>query len=147
MAQHSAEMARCIRELDIGGFTKLTKHLNPDLAPEDSWQAAFQIHLARTGMRSMADNLRFYSHCWLRDAGLASHSLLPDKMKPRAERMYPVGAQTVGIATRTQSNRALAIRRTMEDAVKECKADGLDLGDRRVHKRMLEMRQRFIRSE
>ena len=95
----------------------------------------------------MADKLRFYSHSWLRDAGLVKHSLLPDKLKPRAERMYPVGAQAVGVATRTQSKRALAIRHTMENAILECQADGLDLGDRRVHKRMLEMRQRFIRSE
>jgi len=147
MAQHSAEMTRCIREVDVGGFIKLTKHVNPDLAPEDDWQAMFQIHLVRTGMRSMADKLRFYSHCWLRDAGFAKYSLLPDKLKPRAEKMYPVGAQAVGVATRTQTPRALAIRGTMEDAIRECQADGLDLGDRRVHKRMLEMRQRFIRSE
>jgi len=145
--QHSAEMKRCIRDCDIDGYTKLTKHINPALSPENSWQAAFQIHLARSGMRSMPINLRFYSHCWLRDSGLAQHSLLPDKLKPRAERMYPVGVQAVGVMTRTKTDRALAIRKVMEDAVLETQADGLDLGDRRVHERMLEMRQRFIRSE
>jgi len=61
--------------------------------------------------------------------------------------MYPVGVQAVGVMTRTKTDRALAIRKVMEDAVLETQADGLDLGDRRVHERMLEMRQRFIRSE
>ena len=146
MSKHSIEMHRCIRECDIGGYMKLTDHINPDLAPKDSWQAAFCIHVARTGMRTMPEKLRMYSHCWLRDSGMEKQSLLPDKMKPKAERLYPVGARAVGIATRTQTGRAMAIRGVMEDAVRECEADGYDLNNRKVvHGRMLEMRQKFIR--
>ena len=64
---------------------------------------------------------RAYSHSWLRERFLPSQ--LPDELKPRAERMYPVVFGAVGISTKTRSPLALAVRGAMEDVVLEAYAD------------------------
>ena len=82
------------------------------------------LHHART--QSPLDlKLRAYSHRWLLDRGLPSG--LPDELKPKAERLYPVKVEAVGISINGGGIFAPVIpliRGAMEDAVLECFADG-----------------------
>jgi hypothetical protein len=75
------------------------------------------MHAARTGSDSISFRARAYSHAWLIERSLPS--ILPDELRPRAERMYPRPADAVGIAVHTRTPIALAIRGAMEDAVRD----------------------------
>jgi hypothetical protein len=120
----------------------------PDMPhPESKYQALVMIHYARTHMATMRQQLRFYSHAWLRDHGLPS--ALPDHLRPRAERMYPKVIGAVGVASGsgpgTKGPFNYAVERVMSDAVLECEADGHALSDPVVKRRMLEKRAEFKR--
>lgn len=84
------------------------------------------MHHARTQTESLPLRPRAYSHRWLVERGLSSG--LPDELRPRAERMYPVIADAVGIAVGSSSRRhreeAKAIEGAMSTKVKEMYADG-----------------------
>ena len=145
---HSSEMFRCLRDCDVEGIKKLWSHVAPNMPqPENGYQAAAQIHIARTGMEKMPVKLRLYSHCWLRDEGLIKASKLPDHLRPRAEREYPVGVRAVGIAVKPLSGAFtpyhLGIRSEMEYAVHETYADGHADQPQVVKARMLERRALF----
>jgi hypothetical protein len=92
----------------------------------DDAQALVMIHLARTAASSMPVDLRAYSHRWLVDRGLPSK--LPDRLKPKAERLYPRVAAAVGISVIAQREAykpaSVEIRQAMEHAVLEAEADG-----------------------
>jgi hypothetical protein len=125
---------------------KLWRHVRPDMPqPENKHQALVLIHHARTQMRKMPNKYRFYSHRWLRDNGLPS--ALPDEMKPRAERMYPVIVKAVGVASGSGPGSKgplnYAVQKIMSDAVLECQADGYALDLPIVQARMLEKRAEF----
>lgn len=148
MAEHSEVMLGCIRDLDAVTAMRLWKHARPHAPqPENVYQATTMLHYARTQIATMPESLRFYSHCWLRDNKFPS--ALPDRLKPRAERMYPVQVGAVGIASgkgpgiKTAFNHA--VEKVMSDAVLEVQADGYKLDAPIVKKRMLEMRDRFKR--
>lgn len=74
----------------------------------------------------IADKLRFYSHRWLVDHNLPS--FLPDPLKARAEREYPVVVTGVGIAVKFGSPLLKPIgdevAAAMSSAVLEAQADG-----------------------
>lgn len=75
-------------------------------------------------MSSMGLRLRAYSHRWLLDHGLPS--ALPDELKPRAERMYPMIVEGVGISVLARGVLkpvGVMIRTAMEDAVMNVYAD------------------------
>jgi hypothetical protein len=146
MGEHSNEMYRCLRDCDTAGAMKLWKHVKPDMPqPENEHQALVLIHYARTQMRKMPNKLRFYSHCWL--VGESLPSALPDNMRPRAQRMYPIIVKAVGVGSGSFGGVKrpfnIAIQSVMVDAVKECQADGYDLGSPVVKNRILEKRAEF----
>lgn len=148
MAEHSDVMLDCIRDLDAVMAMRLWKHARPNAPqPDNVYQATAMLHYARTQIEIMPENLRFYSHCWLRDQKIPSG--LPDRLKPKAERMYPQMVGAVGIASgkgpgiKTAFNHA--VEKVMSDAVLEVQADGHKLDAPIVKKRMMEMRERFKR--
>lgn len=113
---------------DVDGVRRLWAHAFPNMpqAPQRDRDVLIQIHLARTQMVSIPLKLRAYSHRWLLDNGYPS--MLPDDMKPKAERIYPRIAEAVGISV-TASNPlfkpvAKSIERAMADAVEDAFASG-----------------------
>lgn len=127
MLDHSAEFRRCMVELDIVTMRKLWRHVSPHLPqPKTDEETLAALHLARTQARSMPLKLRAYSHRWLTERGIPSQ--LPDQLRPKAERMYPVVADAVGISVNAKSSILQPIvpliRGAMESAVLESYADG-----------------------
>lgn len=127
MAKHSDEMTRCLIECDTAGVRRLWKYIAPHLPqPTSDREALISIHMSRTQMDCLNLRLRAYSHRWLIDNGYPSQ--LPDRLKPRAERMYPRIVEACGIAVvgRSALGRQVApiIQRAMMDAAEDCFANG-----------------------
>lgn len=127
MAQHSAELMRCLRECDVMGAWRVWAHAAPGMPqPKTEAEAETILHHARSQMMALPFRARAYSHAWLIERGLPSG--LPDYLRGKAERMYPRIVEGVGIAVKTQSEwmrPALEpMRRAMETAVLEAYADG-----------------------
>lgn len=94
--------------------------------PETFEQAEIVMHVARTQTASVALRARAYSHRWLTERGIPSQ--LPDSLKEKAERMYPVVVEGVGIFVRPSTNEFLRpvqmeVQRAMEDAVSDAYAE------------------------
>ena len=126
MHSHSSALRRCLEECDISGIRALWFTLFPGLPqPETDDEALVSIHLARTAARSVPLRLRAYSHRWLLDHGLPSQ--LPDRLRPRAERLYPRIVEAVGVSINFRSPilkpAQPIIERAMCDAIEECYAD------------------------
>jgi hypothetical protein len=122
-----AEFRRCLIDLDVLAIRKLWSHVAPGLPqPQTNDEALITLHHARTQAQSIRDRLRCYSHAWLCERGLPSG--LPDRLKAKADRLYPRRVEAVGIAVQSLSaagaERARAIERAMSTAVAECYADG-----------------------
>lgn len=104
-------------------WSQLAPHL-PQPKTDDEAEAI--MHLARTETWSIPLRPRAYSHRWLLERGLPSR--LPDRLKPRAERLYPQVVEGVGISLNTNKEwlkpAIPIIRGAMEDAVSEAYADG-----------------------
>lgn len=95
--------------------------------PETHEAAEIGMHVARTQAQSVTFRARAYSHRWLTERNLPSH--LPDILKPKAERMFPVVVEGVGIFVRPSSNEyfrpaQLEVRGAMEDAINDAYAEG-----------------------
>lgn len=123
----SDAMRECLEKADVHSARELWRKAAPHLPqPKDDAEALKTIHYARTVSEAISDPLRCYSHCWLLDNGLPSG--LPDRLKARAERVYPRIASAVGLAVQMRNaEEALAgveIRKAMEYAVLEANADG-----------------------
>jgi hypothetical protein len=141
-------MYRCLRDCDVPAAMALWQHARPDMPqPENTHQALIMIHYARTKMRKLPSKLRFYSHCWLIGEGLPSG--LPDNMRSRAERMYPVVANAVGVSSGSGPGSKgplnFAIEKVMAEAVLEAYADGHSHEPDIVKARILEKRAEFKR--
>jgi hypothetical protein len=123
---HDAEFRRCLVELDVIGICDLWFHVSPNLPqPKNNDETLITLHHARTQAQSISDNLRCYSHAWLLERGLPSG--LPDRLRAKADRLYPRQVEAVGVAVKSMSGdqeRARAVERAMSDAVAECYADG-----------------------
>jgi hypothetical protein len=105
-----------LESLDVDLVRKIWSHVMPHLPqPSNEREALIVMHMARTGSRSIRFRDRAYSHAWLTERSIPSN--LPDKLRPRAERMYPRSVDGVGIAVRNVTPIALKIRRAMEEAV------------------------------
>ena len=93
--------------------------------PKGLEQATAAMHMARTAADSVSLRFRAYSHRWLLERDLPSQ--LPDKLKPSAERLYPVVVDGVGISVNTMNKwmepAMVPIRQAMETAVEEAYAD------------------------
>jgi hypothetical protein len=85
--------------------------------PADAGDTEIVMHMTRTQAESISFRARAYSHAWLHERCLPS--CLPDELRPRAQRIYPIVASAVGVAVRNRTPAALAIRQAMIDAVKD----------------------------
>lgn len=95
-------------------------------APKTRDEAEKTMHLARTAVDSVAFRHRAWSHSWLTERGLPS--LLPDRLRPSAERLYPRKVEAVGISVNLRSPfmrpaKPLIVKR-MADVVEEMFAAG-----------------------
>lgn len=138
----SAEIRRCLVELDIEGIVKVWHRVQPGLpVPSTRQEVLVTLHLARTAAISVPLRLRAYSHRWLTDQGYPSQ--LPDRLKARAERLYPRTESAVGIAVTSKYPAVKhAIQTAMEQAVLEAYADGHSNDPEIVRQRMLEARRK-----
>ncbi len=115
--------------------------------PETAEQAEIVMHRARTEAASISLRARAYSHAWLCERSLPSG--LPDDLKPKAERMFPIIVEAVGISVNTMNPlmrpAMLEVRGAMEDAVNDAYADGRK-DPAFVTARMTEARDRTMRA-
>jgi hypothetical protein len=124
----AAAFRRCLIDLDIVGIREMWARISPHLPqPKNDHEALVTLHYARTQARSISDRLRCYSHAWLCERSLPSG--LPDRLKAKADRLYPREVKAVGVAVKAMSSSneayARAVERAMSDAVIECYADGV----------------------
>lgn len=115
--------------------------------PETAEQAEIIMHRARTEAASITLRARAYSHAWLCERSLPSG--LPDDLKPKAERMFPIIVEAVGISVNTMNPlmrpAMLEVRGAMEDAVNDAFADGRK-DPAFLKARMAEARDRTMRA-
>lgn len=114
--------------------------------PKNASQAEIIMHRIRTETEFLSDEKRCYSHSWLTERDLPSG--LPDKLKAKADRLYPRVVAAVGVAVGMRNYNSLyrpaqlAVQQVMTDAVEELYADGVDLNDREtLHGVMFERRR------
>lgn len=123
---HQAEFRRCLEDCDVSAMRRLHAHVMAHLpAPKTVREALASIHMARTQSGFIGEDERFYSHRWLLDHDLPS--MLPDALKPRAERMYPKVVEAVGISVNAKSEMLKPImprvRAAMSAAVEDAFAE------------------------
>jgi len=140
--QASAEVRRCLIELDIEGIVRAWGQLQPNLpVPATRGEVLIALHMARTSANTVPLKLRAYSHRFLIDQGFPSQ--LPDRLKPSAEKLYPRSESAVGISVNSKYPVVkLAIQSAMEYAVLEAYADGHSDEPEIVRQRMLEARRK-----
>jgi hypothetical protein len=144
----AGEMQWCMVEMDVERARKIWPLIAPHLPPISNDQEMLStLHLARTQSEVLALKLRYYSHCWLIERGLPT--MLPDHLRPSAERMYPRSQTAVGISINTKSELfgpvMTKVRGAMEDAVLEIYADGRSEDTGLIKRRMFEARHRIIK--
>lgn len=126
---HSSEFRRCLVDCDIPGIIKLWKHVSPNMpCPETDEDALICIHMTRTATERLPFRFRAYSHRWLTERML--RSLLPDDLKPKAERLYPRIVSAVGICVSGLNNRKSgyhhAVNKALCDLVADMYAHGIE---------------------
>lgn len=114
--------------------------------PSSDEQAEIVMHMARTSSAAVQFDKRAYSHRWLTERLLPSQ--LPDELKSKAERLYPVIAEGVAIMVGTDKEwlkpALVEVRGAMEDAVSHCYADG-QTDPEFVKSRMFEARDKTLK--
>lgn len=114
--------------------------------PQTQAEAEAFMHHARTQAESITFRARAWSHRWLTERDIPSG--LPDRLRPSAERVYPRVVEGVGISVNTRSEylrpAMVEVRRSMEDAVADCYANG-DTAPELVRARMGEAREGTMR--
>lgn len=134
---------RCLSALDVDAARLMWSATFPHLPPLGSdADILAMLHRARTEAESSPEKDRLYSHRWLIERGIPSG--LPDRMKAKADRIYPEKVMSVGVATKTRSCLANAVHDAMVYAVNECYGDGHQ-EPHIVRPRMLELRARVLR--
>jgi ATP/maltotriose-dependent transcriptional regulator MalT len=145
---HAEELRLAIEDGDVEKARRIMAQLAPHLPqPKTDFQAAATLHHARTQITAMPFNKRAYSHAWLTERGLPSG--LPDHLRPKAERMYPIVVEAVGVAVRTPPHRRAlgkAIERAMSDAALECYANN-ETDPEFIRARMQEARFKIRRGD
>jgi hypothetical protein len=132
---------------DVQLVRRASARLFPHLPqPASDEEAETSMHMARTQMPDVTFKARAWSHRWLTERGLPSQ--LPDELKPKAERMYPVIADAVFVSANSNSPAlkpvAKLVQGAMSDAVEDCYANG-DKEPRIVRARIEEARKRTFR--
>jgi hypothetical protein len=136
---------RAIEDLDVALTRKIWAHVFPNMPqPGNDEDVLQKMHYARTLM-PMKFELRAYSHAWLSERALPSG--LPDNLRPRAQRMYPITVKAVGISVNSKYEFVQkAISGAMQNAVLEAEGDGKLGDDAHVRRRMMEAREREQRA-
>lgn len=134
-------LRQALIELDVDAACAIWKAAAPHLPAPPSREAAIAtMHMARTKTQTIVPRLRYYSHRWLLDHGYPS--LLPDRLRAPAERMYPKVVDAVGVAVRSSFPEVrTAITTAMSNAVLDCYAND-DRDPLIVKPQMLEARAR-----
>lgn len=145
--KHSAEVRRCLVELDVDTMRRLASEVFIGMpVAKDDREVLTTMHVARTSMASLPFKLRAYSHAWLKERNLPSQ--LHPTLWPKAERMFPQVVEGVGIAVQAFSSigRAIApiIEGAMSDAVMDIYADNLHPNAKKVKKRIIEVREKTV---
>lgn len=112
---------------DIAWLRRFWAEVMPDMPqPESDADAEIVMHRARTEAASLPLKARAWSHRWIEERSYPSG--LPDELRPKAERIYPVKAEGVLISVNARNPylkpAAIEIRRAMEDAVNDAYAEG-----------------------
>lgn len=148
----STAVRQCLEDLDVPRMRRLWKETHGNMPqPQGDAEILATMHYARTQAESIPFQGRAYSHSWLLDHGLPS--ALPDELKPRAQRLYPVIHEAVGIAVGFRSSMlkpaAPLVEKAMSDAVEDCYAEKRTNPDfvkaRLTEARVSEMRRLFGR--
>lgn len=122
---------------------RLWHKLAPQMPMHDDAEMLAAMHLARTKSELVRFKLRAYSHAWLTERGYPS--LLPDELRPKAHRYYPVTRLGVGIAVKSKYPEVVTtVTGAMSEAVLEAEADRRLADSPYVKARMMEARQRAI---
>jgi hypothetical protein len=134
-------------DMNIPAFRRLMKAWHPEFVqPATDGDAEVTLHMARTASERVPFDARAYSHAWLVERNLPSQ--LPDALRPKAQRIYPVPLYGVGVMVEPRNPlyrpAAKIIERAMCDAVMEADADGKLLDTPFVKARMDEARRRTI---
>ena len=123
LGHYADELVGYLEAVDVEGMRSLWGKVAPHMPLHDDAGMVTAIHMARTQTEAVRFKLRAYSHAWLMERGYPS--LLPDELRPRAQRIYPVIASGVGIAVRSKyAEVKLAVEGAMRDAVLEAEAAG-----------------------
>lgn len=143
------EFRDALATLDVAKAQEIWSQVNPGFPVGTEDEILVSLHMARTSAEFLALRARAYSHAWLLERGY--RSLLPDGLRPKAQRIYPVIAMGVGIAVKgfinggpVQRAALVEIRTSMEDAVLEAEADGKLADAGHVKKRMQAARRKTI---
>lgn len=143
-----AEFRAALEDGDVRLLMKASAVLFPHLPqPATVQDAETSMHMARTQADWLDLKRRGWSHRWLTERGLPSQ--LPDVLRPKAERLYPVVVEAVLVSANTSSPAlrpvAQLVQRAMCDAVEEAAADG-KLGDSEfVRARMFDARAKTFK--
>jgi len=126
------------------GWSELFPHLPGPQSDED---AEIVLHHARTQNPRIEFKLRAWSHRWLAERDIPSG--LPDELKPKAERLYPVVVSAVFVSANSNSPAlrpvAKMVQDAMSDAVLEAEADGKLLDTPFVRTRIQEARAKTFK--
>jgi hypothetical protein len=133
---------------DVGLLCRIWKDQFPDMPqPANLGEAEIQMRMTQTKVFNVPFKVRAYAHRWLTERGLPSQ--LPDHLKPKAERAFPIIKTSVGIAF-SFSEPLMApafseISLSMENAVLEA-YNGKDVADQEFVKvRMEAAKQKTMR--
>lgn len=95
-----SEFRQALRDGDPVALQRIWAAVFPNLPqPKDQAEATVSMHIARTSAGWLSHRARFYSHRWLTERSLPS--MLPEDLKPKAERYYANVVSSVGIAAAT----------------------------------------------
>lgn len=121
-----SEAFRCLDELDIEGMKRLHLAKFPHLPLASDEAVLKTLHIARTLCEKLPFWKRAYSHAWLEERNLPSR--LPDRLKKRADRLYPrvVGAVGISVNFKAPDLKPAGdlIQAAMSEAVENCYAEG-----------------------
>jgi hypothetical protein len=138
------ELVGVLEAVDVEGMRALWGRLAPQFPLHDDAGMLAAIHLARTKSELVRFRLRAWSHAWLVERGYPS--LLPDELKPRAYRIYPVTKSAVGISVNSKYPEVrTALTSAMQNAVLDAESVGRLTDDPFVRARMAEARRHELR--
>jgi hypothetical protein len=143
-----AAFRRALEDGDLAALRGLWAKAAPHLPqPNSEAEAEIVMHRARTESAAITCAARAWSHRWLIERQLPSG--LPDALRPKAERLYPIVAEGVGIAVKASSPIFRSAAAEMQQAMSNAVADAYAEGRRDptfVRLRMDEARQRVAKA-